>query len=361
MKRHRVLVTIGVLALTFLSAQIAGVAEAVWFGDPNLEYVIRDVLDSWLGAIDDTELLTIKTIVAAEKGIRNLSGLEHCVNATFLDLSYNALTDIAPIASLSALSFLSVYENQIVDISPLASLAELGVVWLDFNEIDDISALAHLTKLVGVYLKSNLISDISVLAAIPEIRILDLTNNAIGDVSPLAGLTKIERLRLFGNSISDLTPLATLTSVFELTLGTLGVEPAPVDLTPIWGMERLSRLLISSIELPSLEPLRRLGYLTELNVLRAGLTDIAAVSAMTKLRLLGLSGNPIEDISPLLDMPSLEIVWLLDTGVTRNDGSPAAAVIAALEAEGVTVILSEDESEGLELGPLVPGGRKYAP
>jgi len=361
MKRHHVLAVAGMLAATLLAAPTAAVAEAVWFGDPNLEYVIRDVLDSWLGAIDSTQLTTITTIVGAEKSIRDLSGLEYCVNATFLDLGYNEVTDTAPIAPLSDLSFLSLYQNQVADISPLADLPELRILWLDYNEISDISALSGSSKLVGVYLKRNLIEDISPLAELSEVKILDLTYNEIEDVSPLADLTKLERLRLFGNTVDDLSPLAELTKVFELTLGELAENAATVDLTPIWRMEKLSRLLISSIELPTLEPLRNHQYLTELNILRGGLADISAVSAMTKVRLLGLSGNPIEDISPLLDMPSLEIVWLLDVGVARNDGSPAAAVVAALEADGVTVVLSEDESEELEFGPLVPGGSQYTP
>ncbi|MFC2099292.1 leucine-rich repeat domain-containing protein [Candidatus Bipolaricaulota bacterium] len=361
MKRYRILAVISLLSMTLLATQAVGVAEAVRFEDPNLEYVIRDALDSWLGAIDDSELLTIKTIIATKQDIRDLSGLEHCVNATFLDLGYNAVTDIASIAQLSGLSFLSLYENHVSDISPLAALTELRIVWLDSNEITDISSLAGSTKLAGVYLKGNLLQDISALAGLPEIKILDLTYNAIENVEALSGLTELQRLRLFGNPIADLSPLAALTSVFELTLGTLAEEAATVDLTPILGLEKLSRLLISSIELPTLEPLRHLEYLNELNILRAGLTDISTVSALTRIRLLGLSGNPIEDISPLLDLPNLEIVWLLDIGAERNDGSPAADVIAALEAGGVMVILSEDDADDLEFGPLVPGGAKYTP
>ena len=152
-----------------------------------------------------------------------------------------------------------------------------------------------------------------------------------------------------------------LPKVFELTLGSIAEEPAEIDLSPLWELEKLSRLLISSIELPSLDPLRGLENLNELDVLRANLTDISAISEMSKIRLLGLSGNPLTDLLPLLDLPSLEVVWLLDIGVARDDGSPAADVIASLEAEGVTVVLSEEEQEDLELGPRVPNAAKYTP
>ena len=191
--KNRVAASIALSILGLLVGWAVALAESVWFADSSLEYVIRDSLDIWHGAIEDTDLLAISTIIARDKDISSLSGLEYCVSATFLDLGTNSVSDVSSIAPLTELTFLSLYQNSIADVEPLEGLVNLRSLWLDYNDLEDISPLAGLPKLVAVYLKSNRIADVSPLAGVTPIRILDLTYNEIRDISPLGGLVNLER------------------------------------------------------------------------------------------------------------------------------------------------------------------------
>ena len=117
--------------------------------------------------------------------------VEHLVAITYLDgLNY------AEITSLKS-----------GDFSGLFNLAALD---LGNNSISDISPLADLTALPSLSLANNRISDISVLARMTSLTTLNLDSNSISNVSALAGLTKLTSLSLLGNPISDYAPLRRL-------------------------------------------------------------------------------------------------------------------------------------------------------
>ena len=94
--------------------------------DPNLEAAIRDAISKPAGDILDSDLLGLATLNASGRGIANISGIEYCVNLTWLYLSENQIVDVSPLAGLTRLTELWLYNNQIVDVSPLAALRDSG-------------------------------------------------------------------------------------------------------------------------------------------------------------------------------------------------------------------------------------------
>lgn len=72
-----------------------------------------------------------------------------------LDLSFNKLTDISSLSTLTELQALSLRANKISDISSLASLGNLQELYIGFNQISDIRPLASLTNLKWLGLKGN--------------------------------------------------------------------------------------------------------------------------------------------------------------------------------------------------------------
>jgi Leucine-rich repeat (LRR) protein len=155
------------------------------FPDTNLELVIREKLNQPDGGIHKSALLTIDDLWAEERGIVNLSGIEHCEN----------------------LMGLSLIDNQISDISKLSGLVKLRNLNLIINQISDISPLAGLTDLEQLHLGQNLIEDISSIADLANLEHLRLHYNQINDVGPLSGLADLNNLDLAGNEVSDISPL----------------------------------------------------------------------------------------------------------------------------------------------------------
>ena len=191
------------------SAKSEVVAEGVAvFPDPLVEEMIRLKLDQPLGPILISDLKQLTALnLGLELYVADLSGLEHLVNITELDLTQNQVTDLSPLAGLTKLTSLDLAQNDITDISPLTSLTNLTFLRIQDNLVTDISPLAGLTKLTELNLWTNEISDISPLAALTDLAKINLTKNKISDLSPLASLTNVTRLELITNEITDLSPL----------------------------------------------------------------------------------------------------------------------------------------------------------
>ena len=181
------------------------------FPDALVEKTIRLEIRKDTGPIliSDVEPLTDLGL-SWKLNISDLTGLEHMVNLTKLDLQNNKISDLSPLASLTNLTWLHLKYNKMIDVSPLASLTNLNWLNLQDNQISDLSPLASLTNLAWLNLQKNQISDLSPLASLTNLTELNLTNNNISDLSQLAPLTNLTVLTLSRNEISDLSPLLPL-------------------------------------------------------------------------------------------------------------------------------------------------------
>ena len=176
--------------------------------DANLATAIREEIGN---SITRQTLLNLTRLEAPNRGITDLTGLEHAHNLKYLNLG-----DVYSEAERKWLN-----SNRISDLSPLAGLTQLTHLHLnDPNDriISDITPLTNLTQLSTLYLAHNIISDITPLTNLTQLTELSLWNNSISDITPLAGLTQLTHLYLANNSISDITPLAGLTQLTQIWL-----------------------------------------------------------------------------------------------------------------------------------------------
>ncbi|MCY4603743.1 MAG: leucine-rich repeat domain-containing protein, partial [Gemmatimonadetes bacterium] len=201
--------------------QVTVADRTVNIADANLRAAIAAELGKASGApITKGEMTTLTRLNAANKGIRNLAGLEFATNLTTLWLEYNSISDVSPLAGLTRLRALDLSYNNISDISPLRGLTLLRALDLGGNNISDISPLRRrgLTYLIHLDLEFNNISDISPLRGLTLLSRLNLEFNNISDISPLRGMTRLLELDLEFNNISDVSPLRGLTYLIHLNL-----------------------------------------------------------------------------------------------------------------------------------------------
>ena len=184
-----------------VSAQVAlnpDTIGVVDIPDPNLESTIRDQLN-WEhptlppdAPITQQEMLQLTVLEAWESGITNLTGLEYATNLRELDLRYNPIADLRPLAHLIQLERIAFWGCQIVDLSPLRNLQNLISIAIGDNQISDLSPLAGLTNLVFLGINNNNIVDFSPLANLINLKGLWIQNNWGSDLSPLHGLNLTE-------------------------------------------------------------------------------------------------------------------------------------------------------------------------
>ena len=130
----------------------------VTFENDSLEAVVRVAINKSEGDILTTDVYELTELVAGNKNISSLSGIENLTALKKLYLSGNQINDLSPLSSLTALTELYLGVNQISDLSPLSSLTALTWLYLIDNQITDLSPLSSLTALTYLDLNNNPLS-----------------------------------------------------------------------------------------------------------------------------------------------------------------------------------------------------------
>ena len=144
------------------------------------------------------KLHDIEELAVLDAGWNDLEGVDFkkLPNLKELSLVSNNITDLTPLAGLTALTFLAACENKITDLSPLAGLTALTRLEASKNKITDLSPLAELTTLTDLSVDENKITELSPLTGLTALKCLELSYNKIIDLKPLAGLTALTYLRV---------------------------------------------------------------------------------------------------------------------------------------------------------------------
>ena len=153
-----------ILARQELVAEI-GVVE---FPDPALDQRIRVSIGKPDGEINKKDLLCLESFWTSEDGVYDLEGLQYCTNLTFLQISFEQITNISLIHELTKLDALCISFNSLLsDISPLQGLYLLDDLRMGGCPISDISVLQDLPNLRYIHLMGCEISNIYPLVANP--------------------------------------------------------------------------------------------------------------------------------------------------------------------------------------------------
>ena len=302
--------------------------------DANLHAVIAETLGKAPSdSITEADLERLRRIDADERGISDLTGLEHAtrleriefrrnsisdlsplaglIRLNNIKLRGNRITDVSPLAELTNVDWLGLEENAITDLSPLRDLIKLNGIGISGNPVSDLSPLASLVSLEGVAAWSTPVSDFSALSRLPRLRWIEFGNDrSVTKIPSLKGLRALRRLEIRGTTISDLSPLAELTQLQWLEL----VDNLISDVSPLVTLKNLETLNLDAnlISDPSV-----LAQLTDLEVLYLEnnvISDVSSLAGFKNLDRLDLRNNAISDFSPLDGLPEKTFV--------RMEGNP---------------------------------------
>ena len=320
----------------------------VVFADPDLEAAVREVMGKTEGLILGGEAVGLNELNAADRGIRQLDGLEHFTGLTELNLNGNAIASLASLSDLERLQILRCDRCQISDIAALENLSDLRLLSLNFNQIGDIAALEPLTELRQLSLIDNAIDDIGALAELEQLRELSLVDNQVDDIAALAALPELSLVSLFGNQIVDVAALVAneglgpedtvnlrnnplSTEAFSTQIPALQARGVSVDFDDpailiadanleaalrealnkaagdIVGSDArsLTQLVATDRDIRQLDGLEHFTNLTELDLTLNQIADVSALAQLTELTTLRLGRNQIADLSPLASLTGL--------------------------------------------------------
>ena len=173
---------------------------------------------------------------------------------------------------------------------------------------------AHLETLVALEAKNANISNLAGLESAINLKILDLGGEDVAE----------EEGAVNSNSISDLSPLRGL-AIEQLNLE---YNRNISDISAVSGMTELVRLRLTGNSISNISPVGGLRNLRLLTLNDNSISDISPVAALTHLRWLYLSNNAISNISALAGLTDL--TWLqLNDNIVSNIA--AVAGLAKLE------------------------------
>ena len=152
----------------------------------------------------------VVSLIAEDRGIADLGGIEQLTRLEALDLSHNEITDISPLAGLQRLRFLDLEGNRIEDVSALASLKRLQVLLLADNAVRDVSALAGLDSLRNLGLTGNPLSGTETTEFLDGLRERGVTVDFEAPGEPGAG----------DDDVDSVPPLKETQLLFSSTRGT---------------------------------------------------------------------------------------------------------------------------------------------
>lgn len=259
---------------------------------------------------DDMKLLT--SVLADREDIRHLTGLEHAINLTRLqlirdfprtqaELNARPRWDLTPLSGLTELESLNLQSVVIFDMSPVANLTKLKYLGLSYTYgISEIPDLSKLTALVHLILHNNRITDISGVRELTNLRGLALYNNRnLSDISPLTQLSNLELLRLDSTAITH----ESLSAVLPHLSTEIDQEPIEQNMEHVFNSGTLG---FGGTDISDLSVLDRLP-----NVFLFGLV----------LSFMGTVDNGtlffhLTDLTPLVDLMNKEKVINSETDIT---------------------------------------------
>jgi len=259
----------------------------VYIRDTNLHAAIAETLGKPAGAaITSTDMTRLRTLVADDRGIRDLTGLEHATNLERIELRRNEIADLTPLAGLTKLNNIKLRGNRITNVLPLSNLTQqINWMGLEENAIEDLSPLATLVRLIEI----------------------GISGNPVSDVSPLASLSRLEGIAAWRTPISDFSALEKLRRLRWIEVGN---DKSISAIPSLKGLKALRRLVIHGCNISDLSPLAELTQLDWLELVNNSISDVSELAKLTRLKTLNLDANFIEDVSPLAELSRLEVLYL---------------------------------------------------
>lgn len=148
--------------------------QYVSFECENLESHLCGILNCSKSKITPKDLAQLDAVVARNKNIASLKGLELAVKLKEIDFGV----------------------NQIKSIEPITRIHDLEKIVIAKNQIEDLAGIGQLKKLSELNLRANPLGDINPLYELNCLKKLVLTNVPIQNFNPLSNLNNLELLSI---------------------------------------------------------------------------------------------------------------------------------------------------------------------
>ena len=173
-----------------------------------------DLSDNMISDITPLGTLPALTSLNLSKNhITDISPLSACNSLEYLDISHNygmnsdnterGIADLSPLYGNLKLKTILAGENLITDLSGMEALPELSYLDVSVNYISSVDALVGAISLEKLNFKGNFVQNIDALRGHAALKELDASYNMIVNFDVIADLPALQKLKWEGNQIEN--------------------------------------------------------------------------------------------------------------------------------------------------------------
>ncbi|KAG1680433.1 hypothetical protein FOA52_015526 [Chlamydomonas sp. UWO 241] len=284
-------------------------------------------------ATGEPDLCKAVALMLHDRRIEKIECMESVPGLRTLDLSFNNVSKVDGLASLSKLRELKLYDNKLVGGigKGLQALTALHTLDLSSNRLSQLEGLRGLRGLRVLRVAHNALATLDGMGHMTGLEALDASNNAVTELGGLSSCVALKKLAISFNRISNLKGIQRCTVLEEL-------HAADNQLTTLQGLKMATKTLdvldVSSNRLTSIDTLADgCAALSELYVAGNQLCSLAGLASKApELETLDAADNQLSDASAL----SAALSPLSSLQSARLEGNPrlgagyAQALLAAV-------------------------------
>ena len=163
--------------------------------------------------------------------------------------------------------------------------------------------------------------NISPLRGLKNLELLRLSHNDIIDISPIEGLTNLKHLFLSHNQIKNIDAVKNLTNLESLDFARNIGEERISDISAITNLTKLKLLGLSDANIPDISVLKNLVNLETFMANDSKIENISVLNNAKNLKILYLDKNKITDVSVVKDLVELTELYLRNNNISEIDFS----------------------------------------
>ena len=303
-----------VAAVILLMATAYIQTQRVYFSDPRLEALIREVSGRDRGQIYNWHVFRIEVLDALGRNISDLKGIESLSRLRWLNLEDNRIHDVTPLASLRKLNYLSLRNNGILNLDDIRffTIVDLPLQGLCLrhnvvryadesqSRLMDVSLLSHFEDLTFLDLRDNDIADFAAVSNLEKLVELDVSQNPVqgGRLDFIVGLNQLEILNLRETGLESIQEVASLTRLRYLNIHS---NPNLESVSPLTGLSNLEELIMRDVPVGSqMTIFSGMGKLARLNLRNCGVQDLTVLGQLMAAG--AFQEQPGEGMTTLLDL-----------------------------------------------------------
>ncbi len=254
------------------------------------------------------DLMKLKIIdVSNRSDISNLEPLKKLIYLEHLNCSETSISDLEPISDLVDLKYLDFSSTEVASILPLKNLSKLESVYFSNTTVEDLSPLSNFTYLQQIHANHTSIKDLRPLEEHTNLKFLFCDNSEVNLDEFLTFASKNKNtlvvfqtsfLQQWWENISD--------DWKHLFLQKLKIKEANLNKESLQKIANIQSLNLSNqLKLRSLDPLKILSVLTELNFTGTQISDLSPLENLKNLSKITCANNPINNLGSIMNLPNL--------------------------------------------------------